>query len=138
METDFDKLPDIMDQALKICCFRFVQERLTNSFKHAGGARQRVSGDAENNTLTLIVQDSGGVAAVAKPAPAALGITGGTGLAGLRRRLKVFGGGLVFTCQPGGTTSLTATIPLPKLVTSGCGDDRLAGPSVHQGALGHL
>ena len=138
VETDFDKLPDIMDQALKICCFRFVQERLTNSFKHAGGARQRVSGDAENNTLTLIVQDSGGVAAMAKPAPAALGITGGTGFAGLRRRLKVFGGGLVFTCQPGGTTSLTATIPLPKLVTSGCGDDRLAGPSVHQGALGHL
>ena len=110
VETGFGTLPQTVDQDLKICCYRFVQEGLTNSYKHAAGAAQSVAGNLADQILTLTVQDEGGAAR--HVGPETNGLNGGTGLFGLRHRLAVFGGDVTFRQQPGGITKLTATIPL--------------------------
>ena len=110
VETIFGALPDAIDQGVKICCYRFVQEGLTNSYKHASGAGQHVSAAVENNVITLTVKDDG--PAERPVAPNSSGVSGGAGLRGLRNRLDVFGGTLKFSQQQGGKTELTATIPL--------------------------
>jgi len=110
VETALIGLPEIVDQGLKICCYRFVQEGLTNSYKHAGGMDQRVSGQVADAVLTLTVKDTG--AKDRHMTTKGDATTGGTGLSGLRNRLGVFGGTLTFSQTPDGTTTLTATIPL--------------------------
>lgn len=110
VETAFGALPETVDQGLKICCYRFVQEGLTNSNKHAGGSAQRVSGHVTDNFFIVTVSND---AEADRPlVQKGDSINGGTGLIGLRHRLGVFGGKLTFSHRSGGITELTATIPL--------------------------
>ena len=70
-----------LDHPQNICVYRFVQEGLTNAFKHGGGIDQRVTAQASNDTLSVRVSDNG------TPAP---GASEGSGLGriGLRERVE--------------------------------------------------
>ena len=108
--TSLTNLPESLDQGMKICCYRFVQEGLTNSYKHAGGVGQRVFADVNEDAIWLAVTDSG--SEKPSPSPRSDYVGGGIGLLGLRHRLDVFGGKLELKQKAGGATELTAKIPL--------------------------
>ena len=84
--------------AIKICSFRFVQEALSNAFRHAGGVGQHVRLRCNEGRVLLEVSDSGP------------GFEPGTvhrnglGLAGLRDRVESLGGLFKIETSPQGTT----------------------------------
>jgi signal transduction histidine kinase len=92
----------------KLCLCRFVQEGLSNAFKHAGGVGQTVSASWTDTTIEVAVGDAGpGLNSVPGEAkrPA-------LGLIGLHSRLESLGGRLTITGQVGGGTRLTAYLPV--------------------------
>ena len=92
----------------KLCLCRFVQEGLSNAFKHAGGIGQTVSASWTNTMIEVAVGDAG---------PGFTSASGGgkrpaLGLIGLHNRLESLGGRLTITGQVGGGTRLTAFLPV--------------------------
>jgi signal transduction histidine kinase len=81
----------------KICVYRFVQEGLSNAFRHAGGRGQSVAAAVSNGALTVTVADRGGGFDVG------MGDGEGLGLAGLRERIESLGGRLDVESSPSGT-----------------------------------
>jgi len=93
---------------VKITAFRTVQEALTNAFRHAQGAGQRVRAEYVQDQLILSISDEGDGFDVSS-----LGqYSSGLGLPGLRERLKAIGGVFRIDTNPGEGTTLVATIPL--------------------------
>ncbi|MFJ9772423.1 sensor histidine kinase [Kitasatospora sp. NPDC101157] len=91
---------------VELAAYRVVQEALTNTVKHAGGADAEVTVDYAPDHLRVEVTDTGG-----RPTGAAA--TGnGRGLLGLRERLAVYGGTLHDGARPHGGYRVTASIPL--------------------------
>ncbi|WP_234442844.1 sensor histidine kinase [Streptomyces sp. FxanaA7] len=89
-----------------LAAYRVVQEALTNTVKHASGARVRITVDHTPTALRLEVTDTGGT-----PTPAAASGTG-RGHLGLRERLAVHGGTLHTGPRPTGGYRVQAVIPL--------------------------
>ncbi|MER6160642.1 histidine kinase [Streptomyces sp. NPDC001868] len=89
-----------------LAAYRVVQEALTNTVKHAAGARVRVTVDHTPTEVRLEITDTGGT-----PAPEAATGTG-RGLLGLRERLAVHGGTLTTGPRPTGGYRVQAVIPL--------------------------
>ena len=87
----------------------FGQEGLTNSLKHAGSATADVTVDYGPAELLLEIRDDGhGVDGDGRS-----GLEGaGHGLAGIRERVKLFGGDLVAGPAPGGGFLVRARLPL--------------------------
>lgn len=56
---DLEDLPEHVSRAIRVCAYRVVQEALNNSYKHAGGHRQRVSARLDGKLLEIVVADSG-------------------------------------------------------------------------------
>ena len=81
----------------KICIYRFVQEALTNSFRHAGGEGQVVALRTEDCALVIEVSDEGPGFDAAATRPGSLG------LAGLRDRIESIGGTFEVETSPRGT-----------------------------------
>jgi len=92
-----------------LAAYRVVQEALTNTVKHAVGARVRIAIDHVPGAVHIDVSDSGGVS----QAPAGPG--GGRGLRGLRDRLAVYGGTLQSGERPTGGFRLRAVIPVEEM-----------------------
>ncbi|MER7670834.1 sensor histidine kinase [Kitasatospora sp. NPDC096128] len=91
---------------VELAAYRVVQEALTNTVKHAGGADAAVTVEYGPDHLRVDVTDTGG-----RPTGAAA--TGnGRGLLGLRERLAVYGGTLHTGPRPRGGYRVTASIPL--------------------------
>nr|WP_234435087.1 MULTISPECIES: histidine kinase [Streptomyces] len=91
---------------VELAAYRVVQEALTNTVKHAGGAAAAVTVEYAPDRLKVDVTDTGG-----RPTGAAA--TGnGRGLLGLRERLAVYGGTLHTGPRPRGGYRVTALIPL--------------------------
>ncbi|MFI8455952.1 sensor histidine kinase [Kitasatospora sp. NPDC085464] len=91
---------------VELAAYRVVQEALTNTVKHAGGAAAAVTVEYAPDHLKVQVTDTGG-----RPTGAAS--TGnGRGLLGLRERLAVYGGTLQTGPRPRGGYRVTALIPL--------------------------
>jgi signal transduction histidine kinase len=92
----------------KLCLCRFVQEGLSNAFKHAGGLGQTVSASWTDKSIEVAVGDAGpGLnSALGKGKRPALG------LIGLHNRLESLGGRLTIAGQVGGGTRLTALLPV--------------------------
>ena len=79
--------------AVKICCFRFVQEGLNNAWRHAEGHGQAVHLRRDDDVLVLSVLDRGpGFARL----PELVGDDVGLGLAGLTDRVESLGGHISF------------------------------------------
>jgi len=86
--------------AMKICLFRFVQEGLNNSYRHAGGNGQEVWCEMGAVHMKVVVSDKGPPQGFVKP-PARAG--GGMGIQGLRQRIESLGGSLQIAGGDAGT-----------------------------------
>lgn len=96
-------------KAAKICAYRFVQEGLTNAFRHAGGNGQTVICALEGDALCLAVEDSGGSEPGRPSGPDA-----GLGLAGLRERVESLGGTFRIGEKSGGGTRIEMKLAMPR------------------------
>jgi signal transduction histidine kinase len=91
---------------LELSAYRIIQEALTNTLKHANGARSRVAVRFGSDALELRVEDEGGVGA------GDLAEAGhGRGLIGMRERVAMFGGDFEAGPSPTGF-AVTARLPL--------------------------
>ena len=82
----------------KICVYRFVQEALTNSDRHAGGAGQAIVQRVHAGRLLIEVSDRGSGFDPDGARPE------GLGLAGMRERIESIGGQFSIASSPSGTT----------------------------------
>ena len=85
--------------------YRLVQEALTNVFRHAPGAAARVTLRRAGDRLEVEVHNS------APPSPARSDLPGGSGLAGLGRRVEQCGGRLAWGAQADGGFTVSADFP---------------------------
>jgi signal transduction histidine kinase len=100
IEGDARAIPDGVDRS----AYRIIQEALTNTIKHAGLVSTRVTVAYGSHDLTLEVVDDG-------PGRSDSG-DGGQGLAGMRERVRVFGGELEAHTRNGRGFVVRARIPL--------------------------
>jgi signal transduction histidine kinase len=77
-----------LEAGVELSAYRIVQEALTNTLKHARGARARVELRYEPTALVIGVSDEGG----AGRRDVGAADTGGRGLIGMRERVALFGG----------------------------------------------
>ncbi|MFC3574611.1 sensor histidine kinase [Streptomyces yaanensis] len=98
--------PALLPAGADLAAYRVVQEALTNTVKHAVGARVRIAIDHVPGAVHIEVSDTGGTG----EAPAGRG--GGHGLIGLRERLAVYGGTLQAGERPTGGFRVRAVIPV--------------------------
>jgi signal transduction histidine kinase len=105
--TISEDFPERLDDAIKVCLYRIVQEGLNNAFKHAGGEGQRVSARTSGQRLVLEIVN---MQAEAAPSPSATP-QGGLGLLGLRRQVKAVSGTIEMSRMPQGETKVIATLP---------------------------
>jgi signal transduction histidine kinase len=88
---------------LSATVYRVVQESLTNALKHAAARQVRVLIECREDRLEVTVTDDGRGGA-ADPAK-------GAGLAGMRERVKVYGGTLLAGPAAGGGFTVHAVLP---------------------------
>ena len=98
VRLDLAAEPAPVSASARICIYRFVQEALTNAYRHAGGVGQAIRSAVENGRIVVEVSDSGpgfDTEAVRRDA---------LGLAGLRQRVKSLGGSFAVETSGRGTT----------------------------------
>jgi PAS domain S-box-containing protein len=106
----FSRLPSDTETAL----FRVVQESLINIHRHAASEMARLRLRADDETLTLQIDDWGhGIPSASLEQILAGGGTAGVGIAGMSERIKQLGGRLDILSEGRGTT-VRAVLPLPK------------------------
>jgi signal transduction histidine kinase len=86
--------PQSFDPALELSAYRIIQEALTNSLKHAGGGRARVTVRYGPRSLDISIDDERGPGAVLPVEPA----HDARGIVGMRERVAMFRG--TFAAQP--------------------------------------
>jgi signal transduction histidine kinase len=100
-----------LDPGIELSAYRIVQEALTNTMKHAAGARARVTIRYEAAALEVRVADDGAGIALAGAD------SGGRGLIGMRERVALFGGTLE-TGPDGRGFRVAARLPLQPETTA--------------------
>jgi signal transduction histidine kinase len=108
VELEVHGEPRELPQALDVSAYRVLQEGLSNVLRHAGPVPTSVSLRHEPAALVVQVDDAGPALPVAR----ADGELGGHGLAGIRERVAVFGGGVEAGPRPEGGFRLRARFPL--------------------------
>lgn len=105
-------LPESVNQAIKACVYRVIQEGLTNATKYAPGADKMVSVISSGNTLTVEIADNG------PGMPAGAPEEGRTrlGLAGMRNRVAALQGTLDIESNEQTGTRIIVTLPLGSFV----------------------
>lgn len=107
VEVAFEHLPKQVSLPIKVTLFRFVQEALTNAYRHGDGKAQRVQVRQGKLTLVVEVRDEG-------PGFDTSQQQSGThlGLMGMRERVESVGGTFAVESKLGYGTTLKATLPL--------------------------
>jgi len=107
VEAVVEGTPRALSPGVDLSAYRIVQEALTNSLRHAGGASAsaRVVVRYEPEALELEIADDG------PGPPEDLEASGGHGLIGMRERVQLFGGELEAGPRPGGGFLLRARLP---------------------------
>jgi signal transduction histidine kinase len=95
--------PRPLPPGVDLSAYRIVQEALTNTLRHAGGASARVLLRYEPDALEIEVADDG------PEGPAES--DGGQGLIGMRERVQLFGGTLEAGPRPDGGFLVRARLP---------------------------
>jgi signal transduction histidine kinase len=98
--------PAPLSAGMGLAGYRVVQEALTNTVKHAVGARVKITIGYSPHALRVEVADTGG-----RPAVSAR-FGSGRGLIGLKERLAVYGGTLEAGKLPTGGYLVRAVIPM--------------------------
>jgi light-regulated signal transduction histidine kinase (bacteriophytochrome) len=102
---DTESAAEPADAQVRLVCFNAVRELLMNVVKHAGVSHATVRTRAvDAETLAIAVHDTGKGYVRARPAH-------GTGLAGIARRLNMFGGSMRVDSRPGQGTEVTLSVP---------------------------
>lgn len=107
VEVVLEGEPRPLPQGVDLSAYRIVQEALTNTIKHAGPVRTRITVRYGERELGLEVSDDG-------PGPSANGAEGasGLGLVGMRERVSSYGGELRTGAGPEGGFVVRASLPL--------------------------
>jgi signal transduction histidine kinase len=93
-----------------LCAYRVVQESLTNTLKHAPGAKATVALHYGSSELTLRISND----VCPHDSPAPLSSSGSSaGLVGMRERARLYGGQLVAGERESGGFEVILTLPLP-------------------------
>ena len=88
---------------LRVCIYRFVQEALSNAYRHAGGRGQAIIASCDGSEVEVSVVDEG------PGLVASIGTSSsGKGLSGLYERIESLGGAFEVSSIPGKGTRLTA------------------------------
>ncbi len=116
VELETRDLPAELPLPFKITAYRLVQESLTNAFKHAGGAGQRVCAQEKDGGLLIEVSDRG----PGFDEAAAIGAGDHLGLVGMRERVESLGGTFEVQSGAGEGTTIRTVLPLP---ASGAGNE---------------
>jgi signal transduction histidine kinase len=82
---------------VELSAYRIIQEALTNTLKHAHGARSHVAVRFSPDALELSIRDEGGTGSRDLAAQGH-----GRGLIGMRERVAIFGGEFRAGPTPGG------------------------------------
>ena len=104
-----ERLPSELETAL----YRIVQEALTNTAKYAQATKVRISVTEDGDSVTATIRDNG----QGFDAQTILKLPWqerGLGLAGMHERAALLDGSLIITTEPGGGTTIEATLPLPR------------------------
>ena len=105
--VEIEPLP-ALDGDLQTLLFRVAQEALNNAAKHAGARSVLVRLVARGGQLQLQVADDGRGCD-----PDVALRSGGSGLGGMRERLRLYDGRLEIHAAPGEGTRLRAVVPMP-------------------------
>ena len=105
VEAVVEGTPRALSPGVDLSAYRIVQEALTNSLRHAGGASARVVVRYEPDALELEIADDG------SGPPEDPEASGGHGLIGMRERVQLFGGELEAGPRPGGGFLVRARLP---------------------------
>jgi signal transduction histidine kinase len=105
VEAVVEGAPRVLSPGVDLSAYRIVQEALTNSLRHAGGATARVVVRYEPDALELEIADDG------LGPPEDPEASGGHGLIGMRERVQLFGGELDAGPRPGGGFLVRARLP---------------------------
>ncbi len=98
---------------IKICLYRFLQEALWNSWRHAKGAGLSVEVEARNGQLRVSVIDQGpGFVPEAERPNDEDSLKNGMGLVGLRGRIESLGGEFNVHSAPGAGATLSLHLKL--------------------------
>lgn len=92
-----------LDQDVETAAYFVVAEALTNVLKHAQAGRVTIVFAVEEGGLRIEVADDG---------VGGVGSGAGTGLAGIRDRVRALGGTLTVESPPGAGTTVSAVIPV--------------------------
>ena len=104
---DASDIPDDIPDDIEISIFRVVQEALTNVNKHSEAIKAKVLLIYENGYLFLSVEDNGEGFNVEN-----LRNGHSLGILGMRERIRMVGGELEFSSEPGEGTIVKAEVPL--------------------------
>ena len=107
ISLDIEPLP-ALDSDLQTLLFRVAQEALNNAARHADARSVLMRVVARSGLLQLQVMDDGRGCD-----PEAAITSGGSGLGGMRERLRLYDGQLELRSAPGEGTRLRAVVPLP-------------------------
>ncbi len=109
VEVEFvhEDMPRDLNDAAALCLYRIIQEGLQNVFKHSGATRARVELSRHEDLITLAVSDNGCGFDMS-----AIGHQAGLGLVGMRERVRLMHGQIVFQSTPGQGTRIEVTIPV--------------------------
>ncbi|HSC93251.1 MAG TPA: sensor histidine kinase [Gaiellaceae bacterium] len=104
VELSVEGRPRALPPGVDLSAYRIVQEALTNALKHARPAHARVTVRYGEDDVELEVVDDGD-----GPGPVA---SGGLGLAGMRERVRLYGGSLEAGRGSAGGFSVRARLPV--------------------------
>jgi len=108
VKVDIQSAPDAIEKSMKICLYRFVQEVLSNAYRHAGGAGQRLTCRYDGGVFEVEASDTGPGFVSSDKAPT----THGLGLPGLEERIESLGGTLQIISAPGEGARLILSCPV--------------------------
>jgi signal transduction histidine kinase len=111
-----DPLPPLRPEA-DVVFLRATQESLSNVARHAAASRVAVTMHCVDGLALLTVEDDGRGFAESEEGA-------GVGLAGMRERVRRFGGHVLIESAPGAGTSLTVAMPLTEIAVPTAALDR--------------
>ena len=103
VEVDLRGIGSDLAEDVQTVLFRVVQEALTNVARHSGATNVSIVASAHHGRLRLVVEDDGAGFDPAAP-------TGRLGLAGIRERVEMIGGGLRIESSPGAGTAVVVDV----------------------------